>query len=127
MILDFSQNSLYVIFEITEDNNVALKHFSAIAPANADKNADSCLVSDIHISGDIRNDRFGSKHTGESGRLSLKYQKHNYYENEYGNKLEFLLSDGKVTVVAHYQFYNGISAVRAWKTVTNISDDNIGL
>lgn len=127
MILDFSQNNLFVVFEITKENNVALKHFSATATANEDKNADNCLVSDIHISGDMPNDRFGLKHIGESGRMSLKYQKHDYYENEYGNKLEFLLSDEKVNVVVHYQFYRDISAVRAWKTITNISDDNVGL
>jgi alpha-galactosidase len=127
MILDFSQNNLFVVFEITKENNVALKHFSMLATVNNDKNADNCLVSDIHLCGDKPDDRFGAKHVGESGRMGLKYQKHNYYENEYGNKLEFLLSDGKINVVVHYQFYNGISAVRAWKTVTNISDDNIGL
>lgn len=127
MILDFSQNNLFVVFEITEEKNVALKHFSAFAPANEDKDAEQCLISDIHICGDKPADRFGLKHIGESGRMSLKYQNHNYYENEYGNKLEFLLSDGKVNVVVHYQFYSGIPAVRSWKTITNISDGNIGL
>ena len=127
MILDFSQNNLFVVFEITEANNVALKHFSVLEMTNEDKKADNCLVSDIHISGDKPDDRFGAKHGGESGRMSLKYQKHNYYKNKYGNKLEFFLSDGKVDVVVHYQFYSGISSVRSWKTITNISEDNIGL
>ena len=127
MILDFSQNNLFVVFEITEANNVALKHFSMLEMTNVDKKTDNCLVSDIHLCGDKPDDRFGAKHVGESGRMSLKYQKHNYYENEYGNKLEFLLSDGKINVVVHYQFYSGISSVRSWKTITNISEDNIGL
>lgn len=127
MILDFSQNNLFVVFEITEENNVALKQFSVLGAVNDEKKADNCLISDVHICGDMPDDRFGAKHVGESGRISLKYQKHNYYENEYGNKLEFLLSDGKADVVVHYQFYSGIAAVRSWKTITNISDDNIGL
>ena len=87
MILDFSQNNLFVVFEITEANNVALKHFSSIEMADKDKNADNCFISDIHISGDKPDNR-GAKHSGESGRISLKYQKHNYYQNEYGNKLD---------------------------------------
>ena len=127
MILDFSQNNIFVVFEITESNNVALRHFSAHAMADEDKNANHCLVSDIHISGGRPDDRFGAKHCGESKRMSLKYQNHNFYENENGNKLEFLLKDDKIEVVVHYQFYKGISAVRAWKTVTNISEDKVGL
>ena len=46
MILDFSQNNLFVVFEITEANNVALKHFSSIEMADKDKNADNCFISD---------------------------------------------------------------------------------
>lgn len=129
MILDFSQNNLFVVFEITEDNTVALKHFSSRAMTSEDegKSAEQCLISDVHIFDGITDARFGSKHVGESGRISLKYQKHDYYENEYGNKLELLLSNGRVNVVVHYQFYNGISSVRSWKTVTNISDASVGL
>ena len=37
MILDFSQNNLFVVFEITEANNVALKHFSMLEMTNVDK------------------------------------------------------------------------------------------
>ena len=127
MILDFSQNNFFVVFEITDDNNVVLKHFSTLPQPDENKNTNACLISDIHICGDIPNDRFGSKHVGESARMSLKYVNHRYYKNEYGNKLEFLLSDGKINVIVHYQFYSNIPAVRAWKTVTNISDDAIGL
>ena len=27
MILDFSQNNMFIVFEVTESNDVALKHF----------------------------------------------------------------------------------------------------
>ncbi len=29
MILDFSQNNMFIVFEVTESNDVALKHFSS--------------------------------------------------------------------------------------------------
>lgn len=127
MILDFSQNSLFVIFEITEDNNVTLNHFSKLPPSDKDKIKRNSLISDINIFGSKQDGRFGAKHIGESEITSLKYKKHNYYANEYGNKLEFLLSNSSVDVVAHYQFYNGIPAVRSWKTVINNSKENVGL
>lgn len=125
MVLDFSQNKLFAVFETTETGMVVLKHFSSLP--NSESGKKEYAVSDVHICGEKYDARFGAKHMGESGTVSLKYQKHNYYENENGNKLEFLLKDDKIEVVVHYQFYKGISAVRAWKTVTNISEDKVGL
>ncbi len=128
MLLDFSQNNMYVLFEITENQNVALKYFSnAELKGSEKKDIDDCLISDVHISGEIPDGRFGAKHVETSEMKKLKYEKHNYYENEYGNKLEFFLKSEKVEMTVHYQFYNGISVVRAWKTVKNISDEIIGL
>lgn len=86
-----------------------------------------CYISDIHISGNLSDERFGAKHMGASEYLSLTYKKHSFYENIFGKKLEFLLGNEKIEVVAHYQFYDNISAVRAWKTVTNVSDEPVGL
>lgn len=125
MVLDFSQNNLFAVFETTETGMVALKHFSSLPNSEPEKK--EYAISDVHICGEKYDARFGAKHIGESGTVSLKYQKHNYYENENGNKLEFLLKDDKIEVVVHYQFYKGISAVRVWKTVTNISEDKVGL
>ena len=127
MVLDFSQNNLFILFEITDTNNVTLKHFSAGAPAESTKNLNWCSISDIHICGENPKDHHGAKHTGTYGSSALKYQKHNYYQNKYGNKLEFFLSDTKIQAVMHYQFYHGIPAIRSWTTVTNISHEAIGL
>ena len=125
MILDFSQNNIFAVFDITEQEKVALKHFSSLPYSDLKKG--DYVISDIHICGEKHDYRFGAKHIGESGTESLKYQKHNYYENEDGNKLEFVLKDDKTEVVVHYQFYKNISAVRAWKTIKNISNDKVGL
>lgn len=127
MTLDFSQNGLFIVFEITEDNKVILNHFSFLPPSNKEKIKANSLISDVAIFGSNQNGRFGTKHIGESEETSLKYQKHNYYENEYGNKLEFLLSNSSIDVVVHYQFYKDISVVRSWKTVTNNSKEIVGL
>ena len=44
MILDFSQNNIFVVFEITDNNNVALKYFSMLPPSIVDKNSEHCLT-----------------------------------------------------------------------------------
>ena len=128
MILDFSQNKINIVFEITEENTVALKEFS-LAPykAEIEKVLKWCSIVDIHLSGENPDDHHGAKHTGTSGSFSLKYKSHNYYKNDDGNKLEFNLEDEKMAVTVHYQFYKNISAIRAWTTVTNICDETIGL
>ena len=125
MVFDFSQNKIFAYFEITDQEHVSLTHFSSLPKSETVRNEH--VISDIHICGAKHDNRFGAKHVGESGAVSLKYQKYHYYENENGNKLEFLLKDDKIEVVVHYQFYKDISVVRAWKTITNISDDKVGL
>ncbi|MBR5152895.1 MAG: alpha-galactosidase [Clostridia bacterium] len=128
MILDFSQNGMTVIFEITDDNRVILKEFSKNgAEQTKEKNYKWCAIADVHRTGENPDDHHGGKHTGTSGSFSLRYVEHKYTENQDGNKLEFLLSNGVMNVTVHYQFYNGISAVRCWSVVTNCSSASIGL
>lgn len=127
MILDYSQNGLYVVFEITDTGQVALRHFSAVPMQEDNKDPQQCLISDIHLCGSNSDDRFGAKHFGASESLKLSYQSRAYYENQYGNKLELTLMGDAVSLVVHFQFYKGISAVRTWKTVTNVSGDTVGL
>ena len=92
-MFDFSQENIKMIFELTEQNTVALRHFSNKAMADNEKNMKWCNICDIHISGENPDDHHGAKHTGTWGGLSLKYESHKYYENEYGNKLEFTLKN----------------------------------
>lgn len=127
MVLDYSQNGIYAVFEITEDKTVALRHFLNKKEGEKEKNLKWCSVADVHISGGNPNDHHGGKHTGVSSLETLKYAEHKYYENGDGNKLEFYLTDGKIEVVVNYQFYKGISAVRVWTVVKNISDSPVGL
>lgn len=126
MVLDFSQSGFNMIFDVTDDGITALKEFSKVSK-NSDKKLKWCPVVEIHVSGENQDDHHGAKHTGTSASKSLRYCSHKYYENMLGNKLELELSDAKLAVTAHYQFYTDISAVRAWTVVKNISNANVGL
>ena len=128
MILDFSQNNMKIVFEVTEAQRVVLKDFSVRSYQGEPKEKlQWCAITDVHLAGENPNDHHGAKHTGTSGSFSLKYKTHRYYENEYGNKLEFDTYDDKIAVTQHYQFYRDLSVVRAWTTVTNIGTDVVGL
>jgi len=129
MILEFCENKLNTVFEVTEDKRLLLLHFSdKTYKGNIDENAKKIYTPfEIHITGENPDAHHGFKHVASSGSESLKYVSHKYYKNELGNKLEFELCDGKLETVLHYQFYNGISAIRSWMEITNISDKAVGL
>ncbi|MBQ8813102.1 MAG: alpha-galactosidase [Lachnospiraceae bacterium] len=128
MTLDFSQNEMNVVFDITDEKRVVFTDFSRNTQEWPNKNDIRWNpIVEVHITGENQNDHHGAKHTGTWGSTNLVYDTHKYYVNKYGNKLEFYLCSDKINVVVHYQFYKDISAVRAWSVVTNISDKTIGL
>ena len=117
-----------MIFEVTEDGAAVLKHCGKKdAVVEHQKTSPKCSIVNVHISGDNPNDHHFFKHTGNSADYTLKYVSHKYYENSLGNKLEITLEDEKIRAVAHYQFYKGIAAVRAWSVITNICNEDVGL
>lgn len=127
MILKFNECELKTVFEVTEDKKLLLLHFST--DEFEEKNIEEKELFtpfEISVSG-RKNGQHGAKHIGSSGSGSLKYKNHKYYENEFGTKLEFLLEDDELSVVLHYQFYKGISGVRSWCGIKNISGKNVGL
>ena len=51
MTLDFSQNKINIVFEITDDKTVALKEFS-LGSDSKEKNLKWCSIADIHLCGE---------------------------------------------------------------------------
>ena len=128
MLLDYSQNGINAIFEITDAKLVILKQLSARELAHAGNKASAHgNIAQVHLTGENANDHHGFKHTGASRSFTLKYVSHDYYANDLGNKLEFHLADDKLAVTVHYQFYTGAAALRSWMEVKNISEESVGL
>ena len=128
MLLDFSQNGINIVFEVTDEDVLALKELG-LSPhhLSVDKDIVRCAAVDIHLSGESAEEHHGSKHIGTYGARSLKYRSHSYNENKYGNKLELYLSNERIEATLHCQFFRGVAAVRFWVTVTNISSESVGL
>jgi len=128
MTLDFSRNGVSLIFETLEDGRLSLKHFSKDGEkVNEEKALKWCAAFELHLSGENQDDHHGGKHTGSSGSFSLKYESHKEYENEFGTKIEIILKDEKTEATLHYQFYNGIPALRSWSKVKNIGEEDFGM
>lgn len=128
MILDLSQNGITLVVEITQEGQAYLKHFGYGACTDQrEKKAKWCPLAEVHISGENANDHHFGKHTGSYGSYSLKYVSHRVTVTENGQRVAFLLSDGRINVTVYYQFYNGIAALRTWTVVENVSAEALGL
>ena len=125
--LDFSQNGFYLKIDITDEQRVVLRTLSKSPLVHKRSKHNWGPIAEIHLCGENPNDHHMAKHTGGSATFTLKYKSHKYYENELGNKLELVLADHQLEACVHYQFYKGVSALRAWTAVTNIGDKPIGL
>ena len=131
MVLDYSQNGIALIFEITESGQVLLRRFASadasVLPFRKEPKERWLSIVDVHVTGCDRNDHHAAKQTGASGLDTLKYVTHRNYKNEIGEKIEFDLADDRMAVTVHYQLYRDVSVVRSWTTVINHAEEDLGL
>ena len=126
-ILDFSQKQFNFKINVSSEGRASLRILSRGEVEHVrDKDAWGPLV-EMHICGENPNDHHMAKHTGGSATFTLKYMTHKYYENELGNKLEVYLSDERMDVCAHFQFYRDIAVFRTWTTVVNTGVSDLGI
>lgn len=130
-LISFNENGIYVVIEITEDMDVRLLHFSCL-PFNGASHKDSeqrkrCRLVEVQASGENQDDHHGSKHTRTNPGVLLKYISHRDYRNEFGRKLEIELQKDGLVVTCHMQFYDGISVVRLWTVIKNVSYNSKGI
>lgn len=125
-MIELKEKNMSLKFAVTESGKAALCHFS-LKEGKSERSAEDGIISEVQITGSPTNECFGSKHRLSSEAATLKYKSHRVYENELGKKAEILMSNDKIELTAHYQLFDGIAAVRAWKTVKNVSDEVVGL
>lgn len=126
-MMNFSWENLNMIFDKTDDDRIVLKHFSTREYDGCEKSLRRCNIVDIHIVGENQDDLHGAMHTGTYGGITLKYKEHKVADSDTGRKVEFYLQNEKMLVVVHYEFFKGVSGVRSWTEVTNISDEPLGM
>jgi alpha-galactosidase len=124
-LIEIDESDLHLRFEITPENEVKLLHFSALAfdPETVKEGQRAGFRPvEAELAGlDGPGERMGAKYASTAPGSSLKYRGHRDTRNAAGRKLEITTADAQtgLTVVSHYQFYDGIPAVRCWSEAEN--------
>lgn len=137
------ENGLHLVFGETEEGQIKLLHFSALPFAEEDLphpanrftgekrlNVERFNALEIMISGQDRpGERHGNKYISTCPGCRMKFRELRDARNGFGRKLELVQYDEPcgIETVTHYQFYDGISAVRVWTDVKNVGAEPQGL
>ena len=119
--IEIKENNLNMVYEITDENEIKLLHFSNLPFDENDINSCEGTASfrpvEVLLSGLNRpGERHGTKYTYTAPGYRLKYKDMKDYRNETGRKLEILMEDKPtgLEVCSNIQFYDGISVIRSW-------------
>lgn len=125
-LLEIQENGIYIVWEIDDEKNLKLLHFSALPFCREDIVAPSTDYGfrfvEMNLSGfDRPFERHGNKYIVTAPGYRLKYVKHTDERWEEGRRLIFTLRDEvtDVFVDVFMQFYDGEPIVRMWQTVRN--------
>lgn len=122
--IEITENGLYLVIEITADQDVRLLHFGAgplEAGVIADKHKPGFRLLELQLSGEDRAEYHGRTHRASYPGLRMIYDGHTDTVNELGRKFELALIDPvtRLKAVQHFQFYQGIQIVRCWTVLSN--------
>ncbi|MBQ6675049.1 MAG: alpha-galactosidase [Ruminococcus sp.] len=134
----YFENGIYLVFEIDDDNEIKLVHFSPSPLRDEDlesfckekgyalfDSTKSFRPVEINISGlDRPLERHGNKYIITAPGYRMKFKGINDTANQQGRLIEVSCFDEPtgIETVSHYQFYNGVSVCRVWTTVRNNGD-----
>lgn len=125
--IEIIENGIYMILEITKEEQVKLLHFAAVPFNETDIVSERIYneafnLVELNLSGmDKPYERHGNKYIVTAPGYRMKYNGLKDERNELGRKIEITTYDeaSEVYVTTHMQFYNQISIVRFWNEVTN--------
>ena len=133
MIIAISEGRLHITFRVHEDQTVELADISLgeKAPALPPVHPDPCKRGQflaVHVTGESATGFHAGKHDAGSVSTRWRYVSHRIERNAQGSLLTLSVQapDG---LAADYclQTYTGLTVVRAWSTLTNRSEEDIGL
>lgn len=120
------ENGINVVFEITDEEQIRLLHFSALPFDESTLTSKTGTVGfsmvELQVSGiDRAGERHGNKYIVTATGYRLKYKDFKDINNSVGRKLEITCFDAEtgLETVSHMQFYYGTQAVRTWTDVNN--------
>ena len=139
--IEVQENSLHMVFNITEDGRVLLseftpeglkkpEHSSALESRNAGNRIKHLPTNAIEIqeTGKSTRDSHGYKLNMSSASLEYLYDSHLFTPLADGKELTFTLkSADHMKAVWHIRMYNGIPVIRSWVDLVNEGTQDVGL
>lgn len=132
--IEISENGIQMVFEITDQNQIKLLHFSALPfdekTIAYSEGSEPFPVVELMVSGiDRTGERHGAKYERTGPGYRLLYKTMTDTHNQIGRKIEIVTEDKPtgLEVHSHYQFYDGIAVVRSWTDVVNRGSEDRGL
>lgn len=120
------ENGINAVFEITDENEIKLLHFSALPfderTVTSRSGSWSFRPFELQLCGiDREGERHGNKYVITAPAFRMKYKDLRDLNNSFGRKIEVEAFDEEtgITVIFHMQFYTGVSAVRCFTEVIN--------
>ncbi|MDR0884846.1 MAG: alpha-galactosidase [Clostridiales Family XIII bacterium] len=134
MRIEFQENGLYAVLEVTAEQDIRLLHLSDIPYSGLSNQckegiANNQRLVEVKFSGENVVKHHGPRQVGTLPGYRLRYVAHTEEINEYGKQITFNLYDAvtKARVYVFWQFYTDVKAIRAWTKVINEGTDCIGL
>ena len=120
------ENGLHLVWEVNEQNEVKLLHFSALpfdeSLITSVRSTERFHLVEVQCPGLDRPEmRFGTGYTVTAPGYRMAYSGHIDERNELGRKLVITTEDQPTGLIArsHLQFYDGIPVVRSYTEVIN--------
>ncbi len=130
--IEIKENNLNMVYEITDENEIKLLHFSNLPFDENDTNSCEGTASfrpvEVLLSGfEPSGERHGTKYIYTAPGYRLKYKDMKDYRNETGRKLEILMENKPQDwkICSNIQFYDGISVIRSSDRVKKIMEKKI--
>ena len=124
MRITLRENGLILDILVTSDGDVRLLNLS---PKELPDPEDSrwFRLLELQLSGQNQDDNCGSKHTGTQPGSLLRYAGHEVSRNRFGARVEVRQRWKGLTAVSHFQFYDGVCAVRSWTELTSAETETV--
>src|SRR5690349_11931563 len=111
-IYNFSENGLYLVFEVTGEKDIRLLHFGATPydeQTVKEAQKPGFRLMELQLTGEDRAEYHGRTHRATYPGLRMQYDGHEDTRNSIGRKLEISLKDPVTSLraVQHFQFYDG--------------------
>ncbi len=129
----YCEGGLHLVFEISEEKQVRLLHFSALPLKEEDlpeeKKRSAYRLYELQVSGYPYEENHGLRHVFTLPGMNMRYVGHKTVEDAQGRRLEIDTHDEEsgLSVRTCFAFYPNLPVARCWNVITNDGTEAQGI